>query len=83
MSTEIGETIWIYIKGAPSNYGHGKVISKFTDDKGNTYLEFHCLVNGGIRAGLEKNIIKKPSARMIAKVALEQKDINEVIRQKK
>lgn len=83
MNTKIGDTIWIYIKGAPSNYGHGKIVSKFKDESGNTYLEFYCLVNGGLRAGLETNIIKKPTARMIAKVAVEQREINEVLRQKR
>ena len=83
MNTKIGDTIWIYIKGAPSNYGHGKIVSKFKDENENTYLEFYCLVNGGLRAGLEKDIIKKPTARMIAKVASEQKDISEVLRQKR
>jgi hypothetical protein len=83
MNTEIGDTIWIYIKGAPSNYGYGKVVSKFKDKCGNTYLEFFCLVNGGLRAGLETNIIKKPGARMIAKVAAEQRAINLVLREKR
>ncbi len=83
MNKEIGDTIWIYIKGAPSNYGHGKIISKFKDENDNVYLEFYCLVNGGLRAGLEKNIIKKPGARMIAKVAAEQRAINLVLREKR
>ncbi len=64
MSVKKGDMLWVKIKGASSDYGFGEVTESWEDDNGNILFNFHCLINGGLRMGLEKNIIDKPNERM-------------------
>ena len=76
-----GDMLWVVLKGADQNYGYGEVINVWKDEEtGLEYFDFHCLVNGGLRMGYEKNIIEKPSARMHGKLAEEQKALNEILK---
>ena len=76
-----GDMLWVKLKGPVNDYGYGEVIEVFETDKGRCF-EFHCLVNGGRRLGLEKDIINKPTARMMSKMVVAQKDIQEVLKKK-
>ena len=76
-----GDMLWVKLKNANYDYGYGEVINFWFDEKINDNIfEFHCLVNGGLRMGYEKNIIKKPSARMHSKLAEEQRGLAEVLK---
>ena len=76
-----GDMLWVKLKGPANDYGYGEVVEVFETDEGK-YFEFHCLVNGGKRLGLEKNIINKPTARMMSKMVIAQKEIQEVLKKK-
>ena len=76
-----GDMLWVKLKGPVNDYGYGEVVEVFETDKGRCF-EFHCLVNGGKRLGLEKNIINKPTARMMSKMVISQKEIQEVLKKK-
>jgi len=76
---KIGDMLWVKLKGPVNDYGYGEVIEVFETNEGQCF-EFHCLVNGGKRLGLEKNIIDKPSARMMSKMVLSQKEVQEVLK---
>ena len=53
-----GDMLWVKLKNASYDYGYGEVINFWFDEKINDNIfEFHCLVNGGLRMGLSKNII--------------------------
>ena len=78
-----GDIIWVELKGASNNYGHGEVISTYFDEKVGFCFEFFCLVNGGRRTGKEKDLIKKPNNRMLGKVMQNQKEIREVLKSKR
>jgi hypothetical protein len=82
LSVKKGDMLWVELKGAPQNYGYGEVVD-FWDEPGiGTVFEFHCLVNGGLRMGYEKNIINKPGARMHSKLAEERSALNKVLKEK-
>lgn len=74
--------LWVEIKGAAQNYGYGEVVRAWHEEDIGTVFEFHCLVNGGLRMGYEKNIINKPGARMQSKLAEERRGLNEVLKGK-
>ena len=79
-----GDMLWVVLKGADQNYGYGEVINVWKDEEtGLEYFDFHCLVNGGLRSGRTDNIINKPNARMVGKMAQTQKEVNEVLRNKR
>lgn len=80
MSVKIGDSLWVEIKGAPQNYGYGEVVNVWEEPDIGVVFEFHCLVNGGLRMGYEKNIIKKPGSRMMSKLAEERKAVQEVLK---
>jgi hypothetical protein len=76
-----GDMLWVKLKNASYDYGYGEVINFWFDEKINDNIfEFHCLVNGGLRMGLSKNIIDKPTARMISKMHDEQAGIKSVLK---
>ena len=81
MSIKKGDMLWVKLKGPANDYGYGEVINIFETEKGKCF-EFHCLVNGGQRLGLEKNIIEKPTARMMSKMVIAQKEIQEALKKK-
>ena len=83
MTIRAGDMLWVKLKGPANDYGFGEVIEVVKDKKVGTWFTFHCLVNGGLRHGLEKNIIDKPTGRMVAKMSQAQKELNEVIKQKR
>ena len=79
-----GDMLWVELKGADQNYGYGEVIETWKDEQtGIEYFDFHCLVNGGLRSGQIKKIIEKPNARMVGKMSQTQKEVQEVLRNKK
>ena len=78
---KVGDMLWVKLKGPINDYGYGEVVEVFETEKGNCF-EFYCLVNGGKRLGLEKDIINKPTARMMSKMVVAQKDIQEVLKKK-
>ena len=64
MAVKKGDMLWVKIKGASSDYGFGEVTESWESNDGEVLFNFHCLINGGLRMGLEKNIIEKPNERM-------------------
>lgn len=78
---KIGDMLWVKLKGPTNDYGYGEVVEVFKTEKGNCF-EFHCLINGGKRLGLEKDIINKPTARMMSKMIVAQKEVQEVLKKK-
>lgn len=80
MTVKKGDMLWVEVKGAQQNYGFGEVVDAWEEEGIGWVFNFHCLVNGGLRMGYEKNIIEKPSARMHGKLAEEQKALNEILK---
>ena len=79
-----GDMLWVELKGADQNYGFGEVVNTWKDKKtGIEYFDFHCLVNGGLRSGQITKIIEKPNVRMVSKMSQTQKEVQEVLRNKK
>ena len=82
MSIKKGDMLWVKLKGPASDYGYGEVVDIYTSSKGVLCFNFHCQVNGGLRTGLEKDIVEKPNMRMVSKVATAQKELMEVLKKK-
>ena len=80
MTIKKGDMLWVEVKGAQQNYGFGEVVDAWEEEGIGWVFNFHCLINGGLRMGYEKNIIEKPSARMYSKLAEEQKALNEILK---
>lgn len=80
MPVKKGDMLWVEIKGAAQNYGYGEVENVWEEPNIGIVFEFHCLVNGGLRMGYEKNIIKRPGARMQSKYLEERKAVQEVLK---
>lgn len=78
-----GDMLWVYIKGANNDYGFGEVVEVYTSESGVEIFDFHCLVNGGRRSGLAKNVIEKPTGRMVAKLSHAQIELKEVLKEKR
>ena len=78
----IGDMLWVKLKGPTNDYGYGEVIGTFETPEGVTCFEFFCQVNGGYRIGEVSNIINKPTMRMVSKVAHSQKELSEVLKKK-
>jgi len=83
MEIKIGDMLWVKLKGPANDYGFGEVVEVFENENSDVCFTFHCLVNGGLRLGLEKEIIEKPSGRMVAKLSQARKEVKEVLRQKR
>lgn len=80
---KIGDMLWVKLKNANYDYGFGEVVKVWFDEKLNdNVFEFHCKLNGGLRMGFSKNIIDKPTARMISKMHDEQSALNNVLKNK-
>jgi len=80
---KIGDLLWVKLKNANYDYGYGEVIKTWYDEKLNdNVFEFHCMLNGGLRMGFSKNIIDKPTARMISKMHDEQTGIKSILKAK-
>lgn len=78
-----GDMLWVTLKGPDQNYGYGEVIEVWKDDEsGETYYDFHCLVNGGQRVGCVSDIIDKPNMRMENKLLQSRKEYKEVMKEK-
>lgn len=78
-----GDMVWAELKGADQNYGYGEIdFVWFEESIQETCFNFHCLVNGGYRMSSETKIIKKPTARMTAKLAESRKDFLEAMKSK-
>ena len=76
-----GDMIWVNLKGADQNYGHGEVVEVWHEDSiGEECFNFHCLVNGGYRMGRVSQIIKKPNLRMTGKLLQSRKEFNEIMK---
>ncbi len=76
-----GDMIWVELKGADQNYGYGEVNEVwFEKDINEECFYFYCLVNGGFRMGRSSKLIKKPTARMTAKLLQSRKDFNEIMK---
>ena len=85
-TTEIkkGDMLWVELKGPDQNFGFGEVIATWKDEETQIeYFDFYCLVNGGLRSGQVQKIIEKPNARMVSKMSNTQKEIQEVLRNKR
>lgn len=82
MSVKKGDMLWVEVKGAPQNYGYGEVVNVWEEPEIGIVFEFHCLVNGGLRMGYEKNIINKPGARMQSKLIEERRGLDAVFKNK-
>jgi hypothetical protein len=80
MSIKKGDMLWVEIKGAQQNFGFGEVVESWEEEDVGWVFQFYCMINGGLRMGYEKNIIKKPSARMHSKLAEEQRGLAEVLK---
>jgi hypothetical protein len=80
MSIKKGDMLWVEIKGAQQNFGFGEVVDTWEEPEIGNVFQFHCMINGGLRMGYEKNIINKPTARMHSKLAEEQKALAEVLK---
>ena len=82
MSIKKGDMLWVKLKGPPNDYGYGEVIGTFETKGGISCFEFFCQINGGYRIGEVKNIIEKPTMRMVSKMASAQKELSEVLKKK-
>ena len=82
MSIKKGDMLWVKLKGPASDYGYGEVVDIYNLAGSNLCFEFHCQINGGLRTGLEKDIIEKPTMRMMSKMASAQKELMEVLKKK-
>ena len=79
-----GDMIWVELKGADQNYGHGEVVEVWFEKSVNEEcFNFHCLVNGGYRMGHLSNLIKKPNARMMSKLFQSRKEYNEIMKERR
>lgn len=79
-----GDMIWVELKGADQNYGHGEVVENwFEKSISDECFNFYCLVNGGYRMGRVANLIEKPNARMTSKLFQSRKEFNEIIKEKR
>jgi hypothetical protein len=83
MNVKIGDMLWVKIKGASSDYGYGEVTEVFTNNEDEVCFNFHCLINGGLRMGLEKKIINKPTERMTNKLFQNRAEIKKIMREKR
>jgi hypothetical protein len=82
MTVKVGDMLWVKLKGAACDYGYGEVEEAYNVDDIASF-DFICLINGGLRMGLEKEIIQKPTARMSSKLYLTRKEVNDILKQKK
>ena len=77
----VGDMVWAELRGTDQSYGYGEIdrvwYEKSIDD---TCFNFHCLVNGGYRMSTFKKVIKKPTARMTAKLAESRRDYMEMMK---
>lgn len=80
---KIGDMLWVKLKGPQNDYGFGEVVEVFSSKKGECLFNFHCLVNGGLRTGKERDIIEKPTGRMVGKLSSTQREIQEVLKNKR
>lgn len=83
MQIKKGDMLWVKLKGPANDYGFGEVIEVDKNKKEGDSFYFYCLVNGGFRTGLVKNIINNPTGRMVAKLAQSRREIQEVLKQKR
>lgn len=83
MKAKIGDMLWVYLKGAQNDYGYGEVFETYTSPEGVELFCFFCLVNGGQRTGKVENIIDKPTGRMVGKLDQSQREIREVLKEKR
>jgi|TARA_B100000902_G_C27106159_1_gene811249 hypothetical protein len=81
---KLGDMLWVSLKGADQNYGFGEVVNLWRDEETKIdYFDFYCLVNGGLRSGQVSNVIEKPGARMVGKMSQTQKEVRELLRNKR
>ena len=81
LSISKGDVIWVELKGADQNYGHGEVTDVwFEKSLDEQCFYFYCLVNGGFRMGSTSKLITKPTARMTSKLLQSRKDFNEIMK---
>lgn len=83
MKVNVGDMVWVKIKGAQNDYGFGEILETFKNDKGKLVFDFDCLINGGRRFGRYENIIEKPTGRMVAKLSQSQIELKEVLKEKR
>lgn len=79
---KIGDMLWVKLKGSQNDYGFGEVVEVFSFKKGECLFNFHCLINGGLRMGKARDIIVKPTGRMVGKLSSSQREIKEVLKNK-
>ena len=82
MNVKKGDMLWVSLKHACNEYGYGEVTEVWEDNDVGICFEFFCQVNGGLRMGLEKNIIDKPNLRMTSKLFEQRKSYNEMLKKK-
>ncbi|MAJ89952.1 MAG: hypothetical protein CMD08_01580 [Flavobacteriales bacterium] len=79
-----GDMIWVELKGADQNYGHGEVVEVWFEKSVNEEcFNFYCLVNGGYRMGRLSKLIKKPNARMMSKLLQSRREYNEIMKERR
>lgn len=83
MNVKKGDMLWVTLKHASNEYGYGEVTEVWEEGEIGVCFEFFCQVNGGLRMGLEKNIIDKPNLRMTSKLFEQRKLYSEMLKKKK
>tara|TARA_B100001989_G_C24516665_1_gene453559 strand:- start:334 stop:585 length:252 start_codon:yes stop_codon:yes gene_type:complete len=83
MEIKVGDMLWVKLKGPANDYGFGEVKEVYQNENNEVCFTFYCLVNGGLRSGLKKEIINKPTGRMVAKLSQSRKEVQEVLKNKR
>lgn len=80
----IGDMLWVELKGPDQNFGYGEVKEIWKDEEtGFEYFEFSCLINGGQRSGRIDKIIEKPTLRMENKFLQCRREFREAMKDKR
>jgi len=75
---------YIWINCYPTHQcmtGYGAIKKSFMTDEGFAY-DIYDEINGGIRTGLEKDIIEKPTGRMVGSFAKSKQNMSDVQKKK-
>lgn len=79
---QINQYIWINCYPIHQGMtGYGMIKKSFMTEEGFAY-DIYDEINGGIRTGLEKDIIEKPTGRMVGSYAKSKQNITDVQKKK-
>ncbi len=80
---QLKQTVWVPCYPVSQNQvGFGAITKIFETDEGQAF-EFYDEINGGIRIGLTKDIIEKPTGRMMGQYARAKNELEQVFKDKK